>query len=162
VTGFSEFFNGLLGNDGNFYGLTGGGGGNDDGTIFRITTNGVLTTLVSFNGTNGGGACGVLTLGNDGNFYGTTFEGGSSNLGTVFKLTLPPPAVSLGITTLGNLAMVVYPLSASNSVLQINTNLSSGNWVNVTNGIQVTVTNGVPYIGVQITNALSSAFFRLR
>jgi len=51
----------------------------------------VLTTLVSFTGTNG--ACpgaspyGGLVFGPDGNFYGTTSSGGSNNLGTVFQLT---------------------------------------------------------------------------
>ena len=37
-----------------------------------MTTNGTLTTLVSFNVTNGDGSGRRLTLGNDGNFYGTT------------------------------------------------------------------------------------------
>ena len=51
----------------------------------------VLTTLVSFTGTNGAcpGAspfCGLIS-GPDGNFYGTTSAGGSNNLGTVFQLT---------------------------------------------------------------------------
>jgi uncharacterized repeat protein (TIGR03803 family) len=54
--------------------------------VFKVTTNGTLTTLVSFNGTNGT-ASAALTLGNDGNFYGTTSKGGSSNGGTVFKMT---------------------------------------------------------------------------
>src|SRR5712692_4043084 len=42
-----------LGSDGNFYSTTHFGGSFDDGTVFRVTTNGVLTTLVSFFGTNG-------------------------------------------------------------------------------------------------------------
>ena len=57
------------------------------GTVFKVTTNGTLTTLVSFNGTNGANPYAALTLGNDGNFYGTTSEGGSSGYGTVFKVT---------------------------------------------------------------------------
>jgi len=76
-----------LGNDGNFYGTTEGGGSSGDGTVFNVTTNGVLTTLVSFVGTNGESPQAGLTLGNDGNFYGTTGEGGSSGDGTVFKVT---------------------------------------------------------------------------
>ncbi|MGC9940698.1 MAG: choice-of-anchor tandem repeat GloVer-containing protein [Verrucomicrobiota bacterium] len=151
-----------LGSDGSFYGTTYGGGVTGQGTVFRITTNGVLSTLVSFNGTNGRSPDGALTLGNDCNFYGTTYPGGSSNLGTVFKLTLTAPAVSLGIMTLRNLPMVLYPLSATNSVLQMTTNLATGYWVNVTNGVQVTLTNGASSFGVQITNAPTSAFFRLQ
>jgi uncharacterized repeat protein (TIGR03803 family) len=75
-----------LGNDGNFYGTTSGRSG-DRGTVFKVTTNGTLTTLVSFGGTNGAYMDAGLTLGNDGNFYGTTEEGGSGDWGTVFKVT---------------------------------------------------------------------------
>ena len=47
-----------LGNDGNFYGTTMRGGiikptFQWHGTVFKVTTNGTLTTLVSFNNTNG-------------------------------------------------------------------------------------------------------------
>ena len=77
-----------LGNDGDFYGTADNGGSNNEGTVFRMTTNGALTTLVSFVGTNGVDPAGGLTLGKDGNFYGTTYEGGSGNDGgTVFKVT---------------------------------------------------------------------------
>ena len=51
------------------------------GTVFKVTTNGTLTTLVSFNGTNGAYPHAGLTLGNDGNFYGTTSQGGSNPVG---------------------------------------------------------------------------------
>jgi uncharacterized repeat protein (TIGR03803 family) len=77
-----------LGGDGNFYGMTDEGGGNGVGTIFQVTTNGTLTTLVSFAGTNGANPYAILTLGNDGNFYGTTYtEGANVFYGTVFKVT---------------------------------------------------------------------------
>jgi uncharacterized repeat protein (TIGR03803 family) len=92
-----------LGTDGNFYSTTGYGGnlnlnnGNGYGTVFKVTTNGVLTMLVSFNFfSNGAIPEATLTLGNDGNFYGTTLLGGNLNLnngsgdGTVFRLLLPP------------------------------------------------------------------------
>jgi uncharacterized repeat protein (TIGR03803 family) len=56
--------------------------------VFRVTTNGVLTTLYSFSGTNAGSTpYAGLVQGSDGNFYGTTFFGGSYNYGTVFKIT---------------------------------------------------------------------------
>ena len=85
-----------LGGDGSFYGTTRFGGITNSsytsgmGTVFQVTTNGVLTTLVSFSGTNGAEPFAALTLGNDGNFYGTTGEGGSSWYGTVFRLSLQP------------------------------------------------------------------------
>ncbi len=56
------------------------------GTVFKMTTNGALTTLASFSGTNGSTPLGTLIQGSDGNFYGTTESGGANNLGTVFEV----------------------------------------------------------------------------
>jgi uncharacterized repeat protein (TIGR03803 family) len=75
-----------LGPDGNFYGTTSGGGSNGHGTVFKMTTNGMLTTLVSFDGTNGSFPTARLTLGRDGSFYSTAAFGGDGH-GTVFKVT---------------------------------------------------------------------------
>jgi uncharacterized repeat protein (TIGR03803 family) len=76
----------LLGTDGNLYGVTPVGGANTDGTMFRITTSGILTTLYSFNATSGSGAAGGLIEDSSGNFYGTAETGGADE-GTVFELT---------------------------------------------------------------------------
>jgi uncharacterized repeat protein (TIGR03803 family) len=67
--------------DGNFYGVTYGGGAFGYGTVFRMTTNGTVTFLVSFNGSDGAYPLGGLTAGRDGNLYGTTASG------TVFRMT---------------------------------------------------------------------------
>jgi uncharacterized repeat protein (TIGR03803 family) len=77
-----------LGSDGNFYGTTrmGGSNGYDAGILFKITTNGILTTLVNFDITNGAQPFLGLTLGIDGNFYGTTLIGGDYGSGTIFKM----------------------------------------------------------------------------
>lgn len=87
----------VQGDDGNFYGTTSAGGTNDtvsggDGTLFRLTTNGALTTLLSFNNVEGAAPQGPLTQGSDGNFYGTTSAGGTNDLGdggdgTVFEFS---------------------------------------------------------------------------
>lgn len=77
----------VIGSDGNLYGTTFSGGANNDGTVFKITTSGALTTLHSFAGADGANPVGALTFGKDGNLYGTTFAGGASNDGTVFKIT---------------------------------------------------------------------------
>jgi len=85
----------VFGNDGSFYGTTPYGGpaytnGPHEhafGTIFKITTNGLLTTLLAFNGTNGAHPYSGLTQSKDGNFYGTTRTGGKYGVGTVFRIT---------------------------------------------------------------------------
>jgi uncharacterized repeat protein (TIGR03803 family) len=76
--------------DGNFYGTASAGGQNgaNCGTVFKITRQGVLTTLYSFS-FNGEGIIpeGPLVQATDGNFYGTTYLGGAYGNGTVFKIT---------------------------------------------------------------------------
>jgi uncharacterized repeat protein (TIGR03803 family) len=79
------------GADGNFYGSTHKVGlGNPpfkNGTVFRVTTNGTLTTLVTFDNTNGASPYAALTRAEDGNLYGTTAFGGSSSNGTIFRIS---------------------------------------------------------------------------
>src|SRR6266702_6405056 len=72
----------VLGPDGSFYGTT-YGGLYGVGTVFKVTTNGVLTTLAYFNGGNGAYP-NSLTLANDGTFYGTCAGGVAGN---VFQVT---------------------------------------------------------------------------
>jgi uncharacterized repeat protein (TIGR03803 family) len=79
----------IQGSDGSFYGTTIEGGTNGiggDGTVFKISTNGTFTTLVSFNDTNGANPQAGLVLASDGNFYGTT-DGGTNAVGTIFQMT---------------------------------------------------------------------------
>ncbi len=73
--------------NGDFYGVTLTGGTANEGTVFKITLSGTLTTLFNFNGTNGDGPTGTLIRATDGNFYGTTQSGGSLGQGTVFRIT---------------------------------------------------------------------------
>ncbi len=81
----------IQGSNGNLYGTSFGGGTYDDGTIFEITTAGVLTTLYTFcsktDCADGAGPYAGLVQDNSGNLYGTTVGGGSHFNGTVFKLS---------------------------------------------------------------------------
>jgi uncharacterized repeat protein (TIGR03803 family) len=70
-----------------FYGTASAGGANNDGTIFQITANGVLTNLFEFNGADGGNPYAGLSLGSDGSLYGATVYGGTNNVGTLFQIT---------------------------------------------------------------------------
>ena len=84
----------VLDGQGNLYGTTLGLETND-GTVFEIASgSNNITTLASFNGTDGAHPLGNLTLDAQGNLYGTTFVGGAYNYGTVFELspqdTTPP------------------------------------------------------------------------
>jgi uncharacterized repeat protein (TIGR03803 family) len=82
--------------NGAFYGTTELGGANSDcpsgnentcGTVFKITTSGKLTTLHSFDLTDGWAPTVALVQATDGNLYGTTSGGGANNDGTVFEIT---------------------------------------------------------------------------
>jgi uncharacterized repeat protein (TIGR02543 family) len=79
----------VQGSDGNFYGTTVyGGSSNLYGTVFRVTPTGSLTTIHSFNLSDGYGPYAALVQGTDGLLYGSTIYGGPSNAGTIFKTTL--------------------------------------------------------------------------
>jgi uncharacterized repeat protein (TIGR03803 family) len=77
--------------NGDLYGVTYFGGANNQGTVFKITLSGTLTTLYSFcpqvGCTDGAGPGAELIQATNGNFYGTTATGGSYGDGTVFEIT---------------------------------------------------------------------------
>jgi uncharacterized repeat protein (TIGR03803 family) len=77
----------IQGTDGNFYGTTYLGGSKELGTVFKITPSGTLTTLHTFDGTDGSQPLAGLVQASDGNFYGTTYMGGSQGNGEIFKIT---------------------------------------------------------------------------
>lgn len=78
----------IIGTDGAFYGTMFSGGSFSRGTIFRITTAGVITNLRHLNGTTDGGyPKGGLVQGSDGAFYGTTQSGGATGYGVVYRIT---------------------------------------------------------------------------
>jgi uncharacterized repeat protein (TIGR03803 family) len=81
----------IQGVDGNLYGITDYGGTNNVcylgcGTVFKITTLGALTSLHSFDSTDGDEPASIIQ-GANGNFYGATGNGAAHNDGTLFEIT---------------------------------------------------------------------------
>ncbi len=77
----------ILATDGALYGTT-PGGGDGNGSVYRIDPSGSFTTIHLFNGSDGAGPSAGLIQATDGNLYGTTVGGGSAGLGTIFKMNL--------------------------------------------------------------------------
>ena len=98
----------VQGKNENFYGTTTSGGANGEGTIFKITPAGKLTTLHNFcsqtNCVDGAVPRSALLQAKNGNFYGTTYQGGAycvsgnnanTGCGTVFEITAAGQFTSL-------------------------------------------------------------------
>jgi uncharacterized repeat protein (TIGR03803 family) len=79
--------------EGNLYGTTAVGGAYGFGTVFKLGTSNVLTTLYSFKGGSDGAHPESKLISINGDLYGTTKNGGSSSYcsgsgcGTIFKIT---------------------------------------------------------------------------
>src|ERR1022692_3258116 len=78
--------------NGDLYGTTVSGGANTNGTVFKITPGGALTTLYSFCSlgypcADGDSPYAGLVQASNGDLYGTTYSGGANRYGTVFKIT---------------------------------------------------------------------------
>jgi uncharacterized repeat protein (TIGR03803 family) len=131
------------GSDHSFYGTTTYGGshtnqfGGTYGTVFKISTNGQLTTLYAFgtvtnaNGEplDGANPQGGLVQGSDGSFYGTTTYGGVGG-GTVFRLTIVPEFQAVTLTN-STLSLTWSTEAGGVYQLQYNSDLSSTNWINL-------------------------------
>ncbi|HEY2588598.1 MAG TPA: choice-of-anchor tandem repeat GloVer-containing protein, partial [Tepidisphaeraceae bacterium] len=80
---------------GDLFGTTSLGGANNDGTVFEIAkgTN-TITTLASFNGTDGLEPWAAVILDPSGNLYGTASGGGDANEGTAFEIAQGSSAIT--------------------------------------------------------------------
>jgi uncharacterized repeat protein (TIGR03803 family) len=175
---FTAFTNGLN-NDGanplggltlsgnTLYGTAHFGGSSDQGTVFKLITDGTgFATLYSFSGTPGsppyintdgaGPWAGVILSGNT--LYGATRSGGSSGLGTIFSITLPGTPPLLTINPSGDNVVLIWPTNAAGFQLESSIDLSA-------NTVWQTVTNPIITVGDQntVTTEISSKakFFRL-
>lgn len=161
-----------LGNDGCLYGCAAQGGSNDvssggDGTVFKMTTNGVLVWAVSLNGTDGRKPVCGLTQHTNGIFYGTTQFGGANSVsgggaGTVFAITTNGALTSLysftggpdGAYPLGGLVMGpdggLYGTTSAGGNTALNAGLGFGAFFDIT-------TNGtlIPLAAFDGTNGVS-------
>jgi uncharacterized repeat protein (TIGR03803 family) len=73
---------------GNLYGTTFAGGANSVGSVFVLDSgSGTITTLASFNASNGEQPVGNLLADSAGNLYGTTGGGGADLDGTIFEVS---------------------------------------------------------------------------
>jgi uncharacterized repeat protein (TIGR03803 family) len=103
--------------DGNFYGTTIGGGagtrGGGCGTVFKVTLSGSLTTLHSFDYTDGYDPYAALVQGTNGRLYGATLYGGTMGYGTVFSLSVGLGPFVEAQPTSGNVGEIVKILGAN-------------------------------------------------
>ena len=77
----------LYASDSNLYGVTTSTGTNGNGTVYKLTTSGVETTLHSFtNSTDGYNPDASLLQGKDGYLYGVTTAGSTYGNGAVYKV----------------------------------------------------------------------------
>jgi uncharacterized repeat protein (TIGR03803 family) len=143
----------VQGTDGYLYGTTSAGGAQGYGTVFRISTNGALTTLHSFTGSKDGAyPYSALLQGTDGSFYGTTFEGGQDNQGTVFRLfrlTILPEFQAVTLTD-GTLTLTWD--TEPGVTYQLQYTLGSTPWINL--GSAATATSATLTATDSVTNSL--------
>jgi uncharacterized repeat protein (TIGR03803 family) len=140
----------LLASDGNLYGTTESGGVYGLGTVFRITTDGTLVTLVNFDGYQGANPECTLIQGTDGHLYGTTQNGGANGWGAIFRLSLdaplqitqqPQPQLAFAGDTVTFSVATFGSLPVSYQWLQNGMNLSDGGNVSGSSSRTLTLTN---------------------
>jgi uncharacterized repeat protein (TIGR03803 family) len=123
------------------YGTTSYGGTFNNGTVFRLQTDGTgFTNLYSFSATSSSAATnsdganpyGRLTLAAN-SLYGTTKAGGSFGQGTVFSISVGPiSAPSLALTLSGTNVILTWPSLDFTFRLESTTNLASpAGWTTV-------------------------------
>ncbi len=140
------------------YGATSSGGSDDNGTVFRLRTDGTgFATLHRFSGSDGSTPNDGLVLSGN-TLYGMAKGGGTSDLGTIFRISLPVNPPSLSILRLQASIVLSWATNETSFTLQSTTNLvAPATWTPVSG--TPTVINGLN----AVTNAISATarFYRL-
>ncbi|MBL6751001.1 MAG: hypothetical protein ISP90_10790 [Nevskia sp.] len=129
--------------DGSFYGTTGVSSVND-GTVFKLASDGTLTTLHTFHAADGSEHPDLLLRGSDGNLYGR-IDAGASSTDAIFELT---PAGSFSV-------VYQFPYDAASFFLQnlrVLQRLADGSFLGLA------ANGGAPYQG---DNQIEGEFFSL-
>jgi len=121
--------------DGAFYGTASQGGeaGYGAGTVFRVTTNGLLSPMVQFNFSGGAQPMGGLLRGLDGALYGTTCQGGLYGGGTVFRVDITSSIFLYPLVQGTNGFTIAFNGLPGDSYQVLRATNLSGPWVTITN-----------------------------
>jgi uncharacterized repeat protein (TIGR03803 family) len=89
TNGAQPYSSPVLGNDGNFYGVTYSGGAYGGGTFYKLTPQGEFTAVYSFGefAADPARPTAPLVQAANGNFYSVVGQGGANNDGAVFEIT---------------------------------------------------------------------------
>src|SRR5579863_6950799 len=98
------------GPDGTLYTTSQQGGKYNRGSLFKITPDGKMTVIHSFDVTDGYGPTSGLVMGSDGNLYGTAYAGGAKGCGTIYRITPSGAFTTLYSFTAGKDG--AFPISA--------------------------------------------------
>ncbi len=116
---------------GNLYGATAAGGANLHGNVFEVVASShALTTLATFNGTNGDSADAGLIVDASGNLFGTTAQGGANGYGTVFEVA----AGTHALTTLATFNVTNGAFPEAGLIVDVSGNLYGTTWQGGANG----------------------------
>lgn len=141
---------------GNLFGTTSGGGADGYGTVFEIAKgSNSLSTLASFNGTDGEAPEAAVALDTSGNLFGTTYNGGAAGDGALFELakatqlayTDAPASTTAGVALGGSDGIQVTLQDASGSTVEdgstVTLTLTGGAFVGGAKTISTEAINGV-------------------
>jgi uncharacterized repeat protein (TIGR03803 family) len=153
------------GTDGNFYGTTEFSGTNGGGgTVFKISTNGVLTSLHSFDFNDGAYPLAGLAQGSDGAFYGTTSGGGITGNGTIFRLSVglgvlrSVPAIQGVALTNGTLSLSWSATTGGVYQLQYTSDLNLDKWTSLDSPV---IASGATLNTTALVTNSPQGFYRL-